>query len=164
MKHCCYRNTFKAIGSRLHLSENSNNHFYITKNVPNILKATLMIMLNRHFVLGIGFAMIAVAFLCTVYYNVIVAWVLYYMYASMRKEVPWKYCNNEWNTNRCVQGTRKGKDIFLQISKRFFTSVLFLISEYVICKATSSIGPITFTTSEGKLNPGKLIRRTFFLK
>lgn len=56
---------------------------------------------------GIGFAMIAVAFLCTVYYNVIVAWVLYYMYASMRKEVPWKYCNNEWNTNRCVQGTRK---------------------------------------------------------
>ena len=56
---------------------------------------------------GIGFAMIMVAFLCTVYYNVIVAWVLYYMYASVREDVPWRNCGNPWNTDLCVKGARK---------------------------------------------------------
>lgn len=53
---------------------------------------------------GVGFAMIAVAFLCTIYYNVIIAWVLYYLYSSMQSEVPWKDCENKWNSKYCIQG------------------------------------------------------------
>ena len=52
---------------------------------------------------GIGLAMVAVAFLCTVYYNVVIAWVLYYLYSSMQSEVPWKFCTNIWNTENCIK-------------------------------------------------------------
>jgi len=54
--------------------------------------------------LGIGFAMLVVSFLCCVYYNVIIAWCLYYMYESFDSEVPWKYCGNSWNTDKCHRG------------------------------------------------------------
>ena len=54
--------------------------------------------------------MIMVAFLC----NVIVAWVLYYMYASVREDVPWRNCGNPWNTDLCVKGARKREtNVFL---------------------------------------------------
>lgn len=50
---------------------------------------------------GIGYSMMIVSFLCTVYYNVIIAWCLYYLSQSLRSEVPWKNCGNSWNTDEC---------------------------------------------------------------
>ncbi|CAB3998459.1 sodium- and chloride-dependent betaine transporter-like isoform X2, partial [Paramuricea clavata] len=50
---------------------------------------------------GIGYSMMIVSFLCTVYYNVIIAWCLYYLSQSLRSEVPWKNCGNTWNTPQC---------------------------------------------------------------
>ncbi|XP_012561756.1 sodium- and chloride-dependent GABA transporter 1 [Hydra vulgaris] len=68
---------------------------------------------------GVGFAMIAVAFLCTVYYNVVIAWVIYYIYASIGRVVPWKYCSNKWNTENCYDGTNKSKLDFKQNCSTF---------------------------------------------
>jgi len=84
---------------------------------------------------GIGIAMIMVAFLCTVYYNVIVAWVLYYMYASMGEEVPWKYCNNAWNTNQCVKGARLNDswECILANSSKLFTDVIKDFGNGTVC-------------------------------
>ena len=68
--------------------------------------------------------MIMVAFLCTVYYNVIVAWILYYMYASMREDVPWRNCGNPWNTDLCVKGARKRKaNVFFVLHINFFQNL-----------------------------------------
>lgn len=50
---------------------------------------------------GLGFAMIVITFLISVYYNVIVAWTLYYLFVSFRKTLPWGECGNEWNSNFC---------------------------------------------------------------
>ncbi|EDO39708.1 predicted protein, partial [Nematostella vectensis] len=50
---------------------------------------------------GIGFAMTVITFLCSVYYNVIMAWSFYYMFDAWRAVVPWNDCNNEWNTQFC---------------------------------------------------------------
>ncbi|XP_031574793.1 sodium- and chloride-dependent GABA transporter 1-like [Actinia tenebrosa] len=50
---------------------------------------------------GIGFAMTIITFLCSVYYNVIMAWSFYYMFDSFRATVPWKDCSNAWNTEFC---------------------------------------------------------------
>lgn len=35
------------------------------------------------------------------FYNTVIAWAVYYLLLSFRKEVPWKDCKNEWNTICC---------------------------------------------------------------
>lgn len=45
-----------------------------------------------------------VSFLVCVYYNIIIAWCLYYLFLSMAKDVPWKSCGNWWNSPKCLAG------------------------------------------------------------
>lgn len=49
---------------------------------------------------GIGFAIIVIATYISWYYNTIIAWCVYYFFSSMRADVPWKTCNNEWNLEK----------------------------------------------------------------
>ena len=53
---------------------------------------------------GIGFASMMVSFLVCVYYNIIIAWCLYFLALSFRKEVLWKDCGNWWNSESCYAG------------------------------------------------------------
>ncbi|XP_067049177.1 sodium- and chloride-dependent GABA transporter 2-like isoform X1 [Acropora muricata] len=53
---------------------------------------------------GVGFASMMVSFLVCVYYNIVIAWCLYYLFLSMAKDVPWKSCGNWWNTPKCLSG------------------------------------------------------------
>ncbi|KAK2153810.1 hypothetical protein LSH36_285g03067 [Paralvinella palmiformis] len=50
---------------------------------------------------GIGWGMLIVSGILCIYYNIIISWVLYYIGMSFRAEVPWKSCNNPWNTENC---------------------------------------------------------------
>ncbi|KAJ7379137.1 hypothetical protein OS493_017635 [Desmophyllum pertusum] len=52
---------------------------------------------------GIGFGMIIVSLLVSIYYNMIIAWCLLYMFESFRRDVPWKTCTNSWNTPLCAK-------------------------------------------------------------
>ncbi|XP_071946346.1 sodium- and chloride-dependent GABA transporter ine-like [Antedon mediterranea] len=51
---------------------------------------------------GTGVATVAITFLLTTYYNVIMAWALFYLVASFNAELPWDSCGNYWNTDNCV--------------------------------------------------------------
>jgi len=51
---------------------------------------------------GIGFAIIIVMMLINTYYNVLNAYALYYMFASITNELPWSQCGQKWNTNKCT--------------------------------------------------------------
>ncbi|XP_052080733.1 sodium- and chloride-dependent glycine transporter 1-like [Mytilus californianus] len=55
---------------------------------------------------GLGLAMIIVSALVAIYYAVIIAYCLYFLVASMQSEVPWKYCDNNWNTCDCRDGNQ----------------------------------------------------------
>ncbi|XP_071148141.1 sodium- and chloride-dependent glycine transporter 1-like [Mytilus edulis] len=55
---------------------------------------------------GLGLAMIIVSALVAIYYAVIIAYCLYFLVASMQSEVPWKYCDNDWNTCDCRDGNQ----------------------------------------------------------
>lgn len=54
---------------------------------------------------GVGVGMVMVSAIVCVYYNVIVAWTLYFLYMSFRAVLPWSTCDNEWNTVNCVVDT-----------------------------------------------------------
>lgn len=51
---------------------------------------------------GIGYAAAVMSCWMNVYYIVILAWAIFYFFMSMRADVPWRNCNNYWNTYKCV--------------------------------------------------------------
>ena len=51
--------------------------------------------------LGLGYAMVITNTIIGLYYNVIIAWSIYYFFASMTSELPWTFCDNGWNTAQC---------------------------------------------------------------
>ena len=61
-------------------------------------------LLLCHSPIGIGYAMLVISFLITVYYNAIIAWVFYFLFESFRSDVPWRDCDNPWNTENCYEG------------------------------------------------------------
>jgi len=51
--------------------------------------------------LGVGWGMLVVSFLVAIYYNVILAWSLFYTFQSFTSELPWGHCNNTFNSKNC---------------------------------------------------------------
>ncbi|KAM7542662.1 hypothetical protein Aperf_G00000016847 [Anoplocephala perfoliata] len=51
---------------------------------------------------GIGYAGSFILFCLNSYYNVILAWIFFYLFASMQPTLPWLSCGNAWNTPFCV--------------------------------------------------------------
>lgn len=45
--------------------------------------------------------MMMVSLLVSIYYNVIIAWILFYLFASFRSDVPWRSCDPEWASPNC---------------------------------------------------------------
>ncbi|GAB6021394.1 Solute carrier 6 [Chamberlinius hualienensis] len=50
---------------------------------------------------GTGYCAVMVAYFVSFYYNVIIGWSFYFMFASFTWELPWLHCNNTWNTEHC---------------------------------------------------------------
>lgn len=47
---------------------------------------------------GLGTGMIIVSAIVMLYYNLIIAWTIFYMFASFRTQLPWQNCEPEWST------------------------------------------------------------------
>ncbi len=50
---------------------------------------------------GLGYGMLGSLTLVCIYYNVILAWAVYYTVAGFTSQLPWQYCGNEHNTPTC---------------------------------------------------------------
>ena len=55
-------------------------------------------------------AMVIISALVCIYYNMIIAYTIYYAFASMNKEVPWQYCKPEWKALGCVDRVLSDED------------------------------------------------------
>ncbi|XP_022521552.2 sodium- and chloride-dependent GABA transporter ine [Astyanax mexicanus] len=51
---------------------------------------------------GVGMATVAISFIMSTYYNVIITWALYYLFSSFQSQLPWQSCNNTWNRPNCT--------------------------------------------------------------
>lgn len=51
---------------------------------------------------GAGLGTVIISFLLCTYYNVILAWSLFYLGASLQSPLPWASCGNWWNSPRCI--------------------------------------------------------------
>ncbi|GLH14578.1 Sodium- and chloride-dependent GABA transporter ine [Gryllus bimaculatus] len=50
---------------------------------------------------GAGLASVVISFLMSTYYNVIIAYALYYFFSAFKSDVPWASCGHSWNTPQC---------------------------------------------------------------
>uniref|UniRef100_A0A8C8ZDW6 Transporter n=1 Tax=Prolemur simus TaxID=1328070 RepID=A0A8C8ZDW6_PROSS len=51
---------------------------------------------------GVGYAVILIAVYVGFYYNVIIAWSLYYLFSSFTLNLPWTDCGHAWNSPNCT--------------------------------------------------------------
>jgi solute carrier family 6 amino acid transporter-like protein 5/7/9/14 len=52
---------------------------------------------------GIGIGMVTCSTILVIYYNLITAWGLYYLYLSISSTLPWSCCDDrQWSDERCV--------------------------------------------------------------
>lgn len=51
---------------------------------------------------GIGLASVVIESYLNIYYIVILAWALFYLFSSFTSELPWTTCTNSWNTEHCM--------------------------------------------------------------
>lgn len=50
---------------------------------------------------GAGLASVVVAFFMSTYYNMIIAYAIFYFFSAFRSKLPWEDCSNRWNTKLC---------------------------------------------------------------
>jgi len=50
---------------------------------------------------GVGVAMVIISLIVAIYYNVIMAYCLFYLFNSFRSVLPWTVCEPEWADERC---------------------------------------------------------------
>ncbi len=65
----------------------------------------ITLYISLHITAGLGWAVVLIAWYVGFYYNVIIAWSLYYLISSLTSSLPWKDCQNDWNTPVCYDGS-----------------------------------------------------------
>ncbi|KAK5933408.1 hypothetical protein CgunFtcFv8_013894 [Champsocephalus gunnari] len=98
---------------------------------------------------GIGYASVVIVSLLNVYYIVILAWGLYYLFQCFQPELPWAKCNQPWNTDRCIEDTfRKNKSLLLGANITNFSNFTSPVTEFWehnvlgISNGIEDIGPV----------------------
>nr|XP_014102037.1 sodium-dependent serotonin transporter [Bactrocera oleae]XP_036230703.1 sodium-dependent serotonin transporter [Bactrocera oleae] len=56
---------------------------------------------------GVGYAICLIDVYMGMYYNTIIGWAVYYLFASFTSTLPWTSCGNSWNTNSCMPVTNE---------------------------------------------------------
>ena len=87
---------------------------------------------------GIGYAVVLIAFYVDFFYNVIIAWALYFFVSSFTAVLPWTMCNNTWNTDDCYDEHLKDDWDDVKVTNKSDTS-------YTLFKdtATSTVASVT---------------------
>ncbi|KAJ8405466.1 hypothetical protein AAFF_G00319390 [Aldrovandia affinis] len=58
---------------------------------------------------GAGVGVIVIVSLVAIYYNMIIAYVLFYLFASLTSDLPWQRCGHWWNTEHCLDHRERNR-------------------------------------------------------
>ncbi|XP_067301321.1 sodium- and chloride-dependent glycine transporter 2 isoform X1 [Pseudorasbora parva] len=87
---------------------------------------------------GCGIAMLIISVLIAIYYNIIMCWTLYYLFASLKETLPWATCKNEWNTIEC-----KDKDMLLLDTCILRDRNITSIKNSTFCLSANAVGNLS---------------------
>ncbi|XP_029615106.1 sodium- and chloride-dependent glycine transporter 2-like [Salmo trutta] len=91
---------------------------------------------------GCGIAMLIISVLIAIYYNIVMCWTLYYLFASLKGSLPWANCKNKWNTQDC-----KDKDMLLLDSCILRDGNATSIRNTTLCLSAEVIGNLSKLTN-----------------
>uniref|UniRef100_A0AAY4CPS6 Transporter n=1 Tax=Denticeps clupeoides TaxID=299321 RepID=A0AAY4CPS6_9TELE len=85
---------------------------------------------------GIGYATQVIEAHLNVYYVVILAWAIFYLFNCFTTELPWASCGHEWNTENCMEFQNPNSS---NISNPYATSPVMEFWERRVLKISSGI-------------------------
>lgn len=86
---------------------------------------------------GLGACTTLVITFVTIYYMVIVAWILFYLFASFTPSLGWGHCHHEYNTHSKTKGLKSYWKTLIQD----FVAECYSSLEDVTCKLNNSNAP-----------------------
>ncbi|KAL5015469.1 hypothetical protein ScPMuIL_009739 [Solemya velum] len=80
---------------------------------------------------GIGVSMAVISLIVAIYYNVIMAYTLFYLFSSMQGTLPWTVCKDEWLQYGCVAQTTKKLE--------YCTGNTTIDTQFDACRCTNNV-------------------------
>ena len=99
---------------------------------------------------GLGYGMLVIMFLVSIYYNMIIAWTIYYTFAGFTSQLPWQYCGNEYNSRTCFQkemaeNCTEGSSGFISYYNNTCTKVADICDDFGLQHAPDKLDSLNFT-------------------
>jgi hypothetical protein len=94
-------------------------------------------LVNPIDIAGVGIGMAIVSGVVCIYYNVLIAWAIYFLFMSIRSVLPWSTCGNDWNTENCyLQDDNKTSStkLLLNISDKLSRPCVCFSESYKLSK------------------------------
>uniref|UniRef100_A0A2S2NNC3 Transporter n=1 Tax=Schizaphis graminum TaxID=13262 RepID=A0A2S2NNC3_SCHGA len=88
---------------------------------------------------GVGLSSVVTSFFVSVYYNVIIAYTLYYFFSAIQNQPPWVHCNNRWNTDQCWT---PGRNTTRPLDGRSPTEEFYNLKMLQIAKDPNTLGNV----------------------
>ncbi|KAK6173295.1 hypothetical protein SNE40_016772 [Patella caerulea] len=88
---------------------------------------------------GVGYGMVIISGIVCIYYNIIIAWTLYYLFVSMQSILPWSNCDNDWNTEQCALSGSMNSTVSNYSTDGNFSS--FMLNSTLMASNVSKVPP-----------------------
>ncbi|XP_053669152.1 sodium-dependent serotonin transporter [Anopheles marshallii] len=88
---------------------------------------------------GVGYAICLIDIYMGMYYNTIIGWAVYYLFASFSSELPWTKCGNPWNTENCSPVTGRVNATIVSTTTAVPTMTTTLMSSMTTNAASAGV-------------------------
>lgn len=82
------------------LLQRALNRIYRSETLE-VLSFVLICSFSHFFHVGVGYGMLLATAIGNTSFMLVTAYILHYLFSSMRRTLPWVGCDNEWNTDFC---------------------------------------------------------------